>query len=163
MTTDRYRASIVLTAGALALLVGCDNPPRPAAKQPRPEASAEDTRQAILRLEGEWARALATKDLTWYDRHVAPGYRTIVGSGRPVPRAEVIDHVRNSPPARDLRIEQAEVRVHGDIAVAVVTQSFTLADGKPGRLRITDVWKRGARGRWQVVHSHESTLRADQR
>ena len=156
---------------SILLLPGCDRPDRPdgaaanaAANSSQADAGAKaaQDRRAILRLESEWAAALVARDTAWFDRHVAPDYSTIVAGGRIVPRSEVVALVRNSPPARDLRIEQAEVRLLGDTAVATVTQSFTLASGRPARLRITDVWRRSGKG-WVAVHSHESNVAAERR
>lgn len=155
-----------LAGVCLLAMIGCDardDASTPAtAPSPGVAAGEANARQAILRLEQEWTAALARKDLAWYERNVAPEYRTILASGRVVPRSEVVAHVRDSPPARDLKLEGVEVRLYGKTAVSVVTQSFTLEGGKPGRLRITDVWKAMPNGRWVVVHSHESSLAAEQ-
>lgn len=156
------RTHAALAAACCALLAACDGggqPPRPAGpSRAQPAAGDEAARDTVLRLEREWALALARKDLAWYDRHVAPEFRTILSSGRILPRAAVVEHVRNSPPARDVRLEQAEVRLYGEVALATVTQSFAKADGSPGRLRMTDLWSRSSGDRWMVVHSHETSL-----
>jgi len=41
----------------------------------------------------------------------------------------------------------------GDVAIVHARTTFTLADGKPGSGRYTDVWAR-RNGRWQAVAAH---------
>ena len=148
----------ILLLPAFAALSACGGVEAPAdrdANQVGAQAAQEEpVAQAIDRLEREWTAAHVRKDLGWYDRHVAPDYRTIVG-GRAVSRAEVVEHVRSSPPGQRVTVEAVEVRPYGDAAVATVTQSYTTADGKSGRSRITDVWVKSPQGAWTVVHSHE--------
>lgn len=125
-------------------------------------ATTQDPKQIILGLEREWAAALTRKDLAWYDRHVSPSYQTILDNGRILSRAEVIEHMRTAPPAQGLKLDQADVIVYGNAAIATATQSFARRDGRPGRLRATDVWIKSDSGRWVVVHTHETLVAVDQ-
>lgn len=162
MAVNRFR-SFAAAAGCV-LLLGCGEPARaptnaaandPQAARPGPAEPAERT---IERLEREWALAHVRKDLGWYQRHVAPDYRSVLTDGRIASRAEIIEHLQSSPPGQAIKVDQVDVRVHGDSAVATVTQSFNTASGRTGRSRITDVWVRSG-GRWTVRHSHEGPLR----
>ena len=161
----RFVVSLMLGAG-LVLLAGCDadGPANRTGNQPaKPtNSAAEDPKQAILRLEREWAAALTGKDLSWYQRNLSPAYQTVLANGRILSRAEVIEHIRTAPPAQGLKLDQADVRVHGNAAVATTTQSFTRQDGRTGRLRVTDVWTKSGTGQWIAVHTHESWLAEDQ-
>ena len=162
----RFVASLMLGA-ALVLLAGCDadgpaNRKGDQASRPANAAAAEDPKQDILRLEREWAAALTEKDLGWYQRNLSPAYQTVLANGRILSRAEVIEHIRTAPPAQGLKLDQADVRVHGNAAVATTTQSFTRQDGRTARLRVTDVWTKADGGRWMAVHTHESWLADDQ-
>ena len=158
----RFVASLMLGA-ALVLLAGCDadGPANRSADQPsKPatSAAAEDPKQDILRLEREWAAALTEKDLGWYQRNLSAAYQTVLANGRILSRAEVVEHIRTAPPAQGLKLDQADVRVYGNAAVATTTQSFTRQDGRTARLRVTDVWTKADGGRWTAVHSHESMI-----
>lgn len=153
---------IVLAVGGI-LLSGCTvEQPRGEKAAGSPQSAAapnvEADKQAIVALERDWAAALVRKDVDWYSRNAAADFRTILSGGGMLSRAQVIAHVRNSPPARNLALEESDVRIFGNAAVATVTQSFERANGKPGRLRITDVWVRSEKGQWMVVQSHESSL-----
>ena len=163
---DRWTAFPAIVAAAASLaLPGCDSPERsPSSSERAPIASApaEDPRHAVLRLEREWASALTRKDLAWFERHLARDFRTVLGSGQVMSRDQVIEHVRRSPPALDVRLDQGDVRTYPNAAVATVTQSFARRSGGRSRLRISDVWIRSDDGRWVVVHSHETPLAATQ-
>ena len=124
------------------------------------EKTAEEEAR-VQQLERAWSGAYARKDYGWYERHVAEDYRTVLSDGRVLTRAEVIDYMRKSPAPKQISTDQADVRVYDDVAVALVTQSYVGASGKRGRLRMTDVWIRGAGGIWQVVHSQEALLPAE--
>ncbi len=147
------------------LLAGCGEPaPAPAtdvaknAAEPVRAPPAEPAARAIERLEREWAAAHVRKDVDWYDRHVAPDYRSVLTDGRIASRADIVAHLRSSAPGQAVTVDAVEVRDYGDTAVATVTQSFTTASGTKGRSRITDVWVRSG-GRWMVRHSHEGRIR----
>ena len=58
---------------------------------------------------------------------------------------------------RDLRAHDVNVRLLGDVAIVHARTTYTMADGRPGTGRYTDVWsKRG--GRWLAVSAHVTRL-----
>lgn len=160
----RFASSMI--AAGWVLLAGCDSdqPTFSPSNQPsRPTASAvQDQKEVIMGLERDWTAALSRKDLAWYQRNLSPTYQTVLGNGRVLSKSEVIEHMRTAPPAQGLKLDQADVRVHGDTAVAVTTQSFTRRDGRTARLRVTDVWTRSETAQWVAVHTHESLIADDQ-
>lgn len=157
-------ASSMIAAGCV-LLAGCDSgrpTNRPSNQPSGPTTSvAQGAKQIIIGLEREWAAALTRKDLNWYQRNLSPSYQTVLGNGQVLSRSEVVEHVRTSPPAQGLKLDQADVRVYGNAAVATTTQSFTRRDGRTARLRVTDVWTKADNGRWTAVHTHESLIADD--
>jgi ketosteroid isomerase-like protein len=155
----RFAPSIL--AAGFVLLAGCDAeaPRNRGVDQPSmtaDSAAVEDPKQVIIGLEREWATALNQKDLKWFQRNLSPTYQTVLGNGRILSRSEVIEHMQRAPPAQGLKLDQADVRVLGNAAVATTTQSFTRRDGRTAQLRVTDVWARSDSGRWIAVHTHES-------
>ena len=149
---------------ACVLLVGCGEASRAPTNAAANNAAAaqsgpvESPEQAIGRLEREWALAHVRKDLGWYDRYVAPDYRSVLADGRIASRADIVEHLRSAAPGQAVKVDEVDVRVYGDAAVATVTQSFTTASGKAGRSRITDIWVKSGSG-WKVHHSQEGPLR----
>ena len=150
---------------ACTLLAGCgDGGPAPANVAANNATAAqsqavEAPQQVIERLEREWAGAHVRKDLGWYDRYVAPDYRSVLADGRIASRADIVEHLRSAAPGQAVKVDSVDVHVYGDAAVATVTQSFTTASGKAGRSRITDVWVKSGSG-WTVRNSHEGPLRS---
>ena len=53
----------------------------------------------------------------------------------------------------ELEAHDVEIRLLGDVAIVHARTSYTLADGRPGSGRYTDVWARRD-GRWLAVSAH---------
>lgn len=161
---SKYLPPFACAAAGCLLLLGCGDsgqaPTNVATNNPELAGSgrAEAAERTIEQLEREWAVASVRKDLGWYDRHVSPDYRSVLTDGRIASRADIIEHLTNSPAGQAIRVDAVEVRVHGETAVATVTQSFNTASGRTGRSRITDVWVKSG-DRWTVRYSHEGPLR----
>ncbi|MBV9152153.1 MAG: nuclear transport factor 2 family protein [Alphaproteobacteria bacterium] len=56
-----------------------------------------------------------------------------------------------------LAAHDVEIRLFGDIGIIHARTSYTLADGRPGGGRYTDVWAR-QNGRWLCVSAHVTRL-----
>jgi len=56
---------------------------------------------------------------------------------------------------KNLEAHDVNIRLMGDFAIIHARTSYTMADGKPGSGRYTDVWAR-RNGRWLAVSAHVS-------
>jgi ketosteroid isomerase-like protein len=54
---------------------------------------------------------------------------------------------------RDLRSRDVLIRVFGDVAIIHGRTTYTLADGRPGAGRYTDVWARQG-STWRAISAH---------
>jgi len=130
--------------------------------QPLPGATADGAEeQALLAIERGFVEAMKSRDLAFFDRHVAKEYVQIV-DGKPVNFAAQLADLK----AGLLRIETAALRdmtVHiaGDTAIVSLAGSATgsykgkpFADGSKG----FDVFAKRD-GRWQVVYSQMAPIK----
>jgi len=130
--------------------------------QPLPGATADGAEeQALLEIERGFVEAMKSRDMGFFDRHVAKEYVQIV-DGKPVSFAAQLADLK----AGLLRIETAALRdmmvhVAGDTAIVSLAGSATgsykgkpFADGSKG----FDVFAKRD-GRWQVVYSQMTSVK----
>jgi len=130
--------------------------------QPLPGTTADGAdEQALLEIERGFVEAMKSRDMAFFDRHVAKEYVQIV-DGKPVNVAAQLAGVK----AGLLRIETAALRdmkvhVAGDAAIVSLAGAATgssngkpFADGSKG----FDVFAKRD-GRWQVVYSQMTSIK----
>jgi ketosteroid isomerase-like protein len=130
--------------------------------QPLPGTTADGSEeQALLEIERGFVEAMKSRDMAFFDRHVAKEYVQIV-DGKPVNFAAVLADMK----AGLLRIETAALRdmkahVTGDVAIVSLAGMATgtykgtpFADGSKG----FDVFAKRD-GRWQVVYSQMTSIK----
>jgi uncharacterized protein (TIGR02246 family) len=130
--------------------------------QPLPGATSDGAEeQALLEIERGFVEAMKSRDMAFFDRHVAKEYVQIV-DGKPVNFAAQLADLK----AGKLRIETAALRdmkvhVAGDTAIVSLAGSATgsykgkpFADGSKG----FDVFAKRD-GRWQVVYSQMTPIK----
>lgn len=155
------RAALLRMAIALPAALGGACATNPV---PRDNASAASAAEAVTRLTTvEWAQASARGDVAWFDRHLADELRLTTGrTGKVTGKAAEIASVRRSMGAGGGgdKIDDFQIRVYGDVAVATFALDTTGTDetGPYHRLaRYTEVWV-FRESRWQLAASHSSLL-----
>ena len=124
--------------------------------QARP-AARQTTEQALLALENEWARAVVARDVTTFERLLAPGF-VYTENNVVMSRGEVISSMTSGPD----RVQWAGnegMKVHNFGNTAVVTGILVLRGRSKGaafnrRYRYTDTWML-RNGQWQVVAAQD--------
>jgi len=125
-------------------------------------ASAVDAQTVSLRqIENEWARAMRTEDILWFQATLADDWRIVLPEGRIVDKLQFIDALR----AKEIDYSRCEVlkldiRVHGDTATVIGRQD--VAGKLKGRRfsdheRRTDVFVRLNEG-WKCVTTHVTRI-----
>jgi ketosteroid isomerase-like protein len=121
-----------------------------------PARRAEEDRRAVMDLEHQWLDAY---DAATLDRILADDFIHPVMTGQFLSKREHIDWsvAHPPPPTRRARFERLDVRVFGEVAIAVgIVSTEGLGDG-PERTIFTDVFAR-RRGRWQAISAQESEV-----
>jgi ketosteroid isomerase-like protein len=116
-----------------------------------------DTR-ALLRLEDDWASALAKRDTVVFKRLLADGF-VYTENDQAMDRGAVLDAVSRGPDTVEAAHNE-ELRVHRFGPVTSVVTGWLVVRGRgpngpfERRYRFTDTWvKRG--GRWQIVAAQD--------
>jgi ketosteroid isomerase-like protein len=73
--------------------------------------------------------------------------------GSLVDRAGFLEQTARPVTISRLAAHDVDVRLLGDVAIIHARTTYTLADGRPGTGRYTDVWARRD-GRWLAVAAH---------
>jgi len=122
----------------------------------------EDAAAAVARREEELNTALMKCDAASLDRLWDDEMTFVFPNGRLATKPERLAGLKRCTPGSPAsETESVQTKIHGDIAVAIVSSKWTgTSDGKPmaARFRATHVWARRA-GRWALVSAHVSQIK----
>jgi ketosteroid isomerase-like protein len=88
-----------------------------------------------------------------FDEILADDFVCSNPDGSLVDRAGFLEQTARSVTISGLAAHDVDVRLLGDVAIIHARTTYTLADGRPGTGRYTDVWARRD-GRWLAVAAH---------
>ena len=125
-------------------------------------AQADKDTAALLKLEHDWANAVAKHDTAFIERVEADNYVYTDAAGNVGHKADDLATARAGDVKIDaFKLSAMKVELHGD--TAVVTGETTLAGNDHGgtlvgTYRWTDTFVRRADGQWQAVASQATAL-----
>jgi ketosteroid isomerase-like protein len=120
-------------------------------------------RQALGKLEDDWAKAVQAHDTAFLARIVAPDFHGTMDSAKTFDRASLLrDAADTTFQLHDLRDQDRQIRIYGNGTVGVVSaNSLWRQEGgeRPGQYsgRYTETWVK-RNGQWQVVAGHYSNV-----
>ena len=150
----------------LLTLLACAKSSTSSSSGAAPAAASENDeagRQALGKLEDDWAKAVQAHDTTFLARIVAPDFHGTADSAHTFGREDLLKDAANTAiQLHDLRDEDRQIRIYGNGAVGVVTarSSWRQEGGdRPGLYsgRYTETWVKHD-GRWQVVAGHYTNV-----
>jgi uncharacterized protein (TIGR02246 family) len=112
-------------------------------------ARADDL-SAVVRLNDDYIDAVRTSNVKRFGEILADDFLCTMSDGTLVNRVEFLAHAAKPTTARDLAVQDVNVRMLGDTAIVHAATTFTYPDGRHGRGRYTDVWMKRD-GRWLAV------------
>lgn len=112
---------------------------------------------ALVALNDDYIRSVQTSDVKRFDEILAQDFRCSNPDGSLLDRAGFLVQTAKPVTISGLRTEDVEIRLLGDFAIIHARTLYTLADGKAGRGRYTDVWAR-QNGKWLCVSAHVTRL-----
>ncbi|MBV9967501.1 MAG: nuclear transport factor 2 family protein [Alphaproteobacteria bacterium] len=118
--------------------------------------SASDT-ETLTGLNRDYIRSVQNGDVRRFDEILAADFRCSNPDGSLVDRAGFLAQTARPVTISKLAAHDVEIRLFGDIGIIHARTSYTLADGRPGGGRYTDVWAR-QNGRWLCVSAHVTRL-----
>ena len=119
-------------------------------------ASASD-HDVLTGLNRDYIRSVQNGDVGRFDEILAPDFRCSNPDGSLVDRAGFLTQTARPVTISNLAAHDVEIRRFGDVAIIHARTSYTLADGRPGAGRYTDVWAR-QNGNWLCVSAHVTRL-----
>jgi ketosteroid isomerase-like protein len=97
-------------------------------------------------------------DVDWYDRHLADDFVCIESNGAVLDKAKFLKQTAEGPGVQSYHLDEARIRIFGDVALVHGKGTFIRLDGSKGQSRYTDVYAKFSSG-WktisaQITHSN---------
>ncbi|HEU5490757.1 MAG TPA: nuclear transport factor 2 family protein [Gaiellaceae bacterium] len=116
-------------------------------------AGASGDVEALLALNGDYIDSVQRGVVRRFDEILAGDFVCSNPDGLLVDRAGFLEQTARPVTISGLTAHDVDVRLLGDVAIIHARTTYTLADGRPGAGRYTDVWAR-RNGRWLAVAAH---------
>jgi len=114
--------------------------------------SASDL-EGLTSLNRDYIRSVQDGDVRRFDEILAADFRCSNPDGSLVDRSGFLAQTARPVTISNLAAHDVEIRMFGDVAIIHARTSYTMADGRPGVGRYTDVWAR-QNGQWLCVSAH---------
>jgi ketosteroid isomerase-like protein len=109
--------------------------------------------QALEQLNRDYIRSVQTSDVRRFEEILADDFLCSNPDGSLVDRAAFLAQTARPVTISNLEARDVVLRILGDVALIHARTTYTLADGRAGSGRYTDVWARRG-GRWLCVSAH---------
>jgi len=113
--------------------------------------------EILTALNRDYIRSVQRSDVKRFDEILAADFRCSNPDGSLIDRAGFLAQTARPVTIANLAAQDVEIRIFGDVAIIHARTSYTLADGRPGAGRYTDVWAR-QNGQWFCVSAHVTRL-----
>jgi ketosteroid isomerase-like protein len=107
----------------------------------------------LTQLNTDYIRSVENSDVRRFGEILAEDFLCSNPDGSLVDRAQFLEQTARPAGISDLQTHDVMIRVMGDFAIIHARTAYSLADGRPGSGRYTDVWAR-RQGRWLAVSAH---------
>ena len=116
-------------------------------------AIAETDLDQLIALNRDYIRSVQTMDVKRFDEILSDDFVCSNPDGSMVGRAAFLQQTARPITISGLEARDVNVRLMGDFAIIHARTTYTLADGKPGQGRYTDIWAR-RNGQWLAIAAH---------
>lgn len=107
----------------------------------------------LKQLNRDYIASVQKSDVRRFDEILAPDFYCSNPDGSLVDRAGFLTQTARPVTISNLEAQDVLIRIMGDVAIIHARTTYTLADGRPGSGRYTDVWAR-RQGGWLAVSAH---------
>jgi ketosteroid isomerase-like protein len=118
-----------------------------------PATATQTDLEALQELNRDYIRSVQNSDVRRFDEILADDFLCSNPDGSLVDRAGFLAQTARPVTISNLEARDVLVRILGDVALIHARTTYTLADGRTGAGRYTDVWARRD-GRWLCVSAH---------
>src|ERR1700731_60080 len=98
--------------------------------------------EVLTRLNRDYIRSVQNGDVRRFDEILSADLRCCNPDGALSDRGGFLAQTARPVTISNLAVHDVEIRMFGDIAIIHARTSYTMADGRPGMGRYTDVWAR---------------------
>jgi ketosteroid isomerase-like protein len=116
-------------------------------------ADAKRDLETLLALNADYIDSVQRGDVRRFDELLADDFVCSNPDGSRVDRAGFLEQTARPVTISGLAAHDVDVRLLGEVAIIHARTTYTLADGRPGSGRYTDVWAR-RNGKWLAVAAH---------
>jgi ketosteroid isomerase-like protein len=117
------------------------------------ETAAQTDVETLEQLNRDYITSVQTSDVRRFDAILAEDFLCSNPDGSLVDRAGFLAQTARPVTISNLEARDVRIQIIGDVAIIHARTTYTLADGRPGSGRYTDVWAR-RQGRWLAVSAH---------
>lgn len=117
------------------------------------ETAARSDVATLEQLNRDYITSVQTSDVRRFDEILAQDFLCSNPDGLLVDRKAFLAQTARPVTISSLQAHDVLVRIIGDVAIIHARTTYTLADGRAGSGRYTDVWARRD-GRWLAVSAH---------
>ena len=107
----------------------------------------------LEQLNRDYIRSVQTSDVRRFDEILAQEFYCSNPDGSLVDRKAFLEQTARLVTISNLETHDVLIRILGDVAIIHARTTYTLADGRPGSGRYTDVWQKRD-GHWLAVSAH---------
>jgi len=107
----------------------------------------------LSELNDDYIRSVQNSDVARFDEILAPDFLCSQPDGTLIDRERFLIKVAVPQTISNLTAHDVQVRVMGEVAIIHARTTFTMADGREGSGRYTDIWAR-RNGQWLAVAAH---------
>jgi ketosteroid isomerase-like protein len=119
----------------------------------RVDSLASPDIDTLQQLNRDYITSVQKSDVRRFDEILAEEFYCSNPDGSLVDRAGFLMQTARPVTISSLEARDVLIRIIGDVAIIHARTTYTLADGRPGSGRYTDVWAR-QNGRWLAVSAH---------
>jgi len=107
-------------------------------------------RETLERLNRDYIASVQNSDVKRFDEILSDDFLNTNPDGSLLDKAGFLKQIAPKAAISNLKCHDVNVRLMGDFAIIHARTSYTLADGRPGNGRYTDIWARRG-GQWLCV------------
>ena len=109
--------------------------------------------ETLEQLNRDYITSVQTSNVRRFDEILAEEFYCSNPDGSLVDRKGFLEQTARPVTISNLEARDVLIRIIGDVAIIHARTTYTLADGRAGSGRYTDVWAR-QRGHWRAVSAH---------
>ena len=152
MRTHLIIRGTIAAALLLALPLMARAEQAPASKVVENDTMKSDIAQ-LAALNEDYIHSVQHSDVKRFNEILADDFLCSNPDGSLIDRAQFLRQTAAPVTISNLKAHDVNVRVLGDFAIIHARTTYTLADGREGKGRYTDVWARRG-GKWLAVSAH---------